>query len=104
MKQIAIEEVKKSIWGNCFECDENNVEYYLHVTEEGNIVDGCIKADESFVYRVPFERFIPEFYEKDIKDEALRKAVDKSEVDGNEIFEEVAKNLCDQANKWLKEL
>lgn len=73
------------------------------------------KADEQFDYHVAYERYVGEYdeydkykdydenYRKEKYEEDLRKAIDDCEVDGNEIFEEAAKNLCDQVNKWFDE-
>ncbi len=116
MKKITIEEVKKAIWESEFTCDEDSVIYYLQVTDDGEVVNGSLKkADEQFDYHVAYERYVGEYdeydkykdydenYRKEKYEEDLRKAIDDCEVDGNEIFEEAAKNLCDQVNKWFDE-
>lgn len=111
MKKITIEEVKKAIWESEFTCDEDSVIYYLQVTDDGEVVNGSLKkADEQFDYHVAYERYVGEYdeydkykdydenYRKEKYEEDLRKSIDDCEVDGNEIFEEAAKNLCDQVN------
>lgn len=106
MKKITIEQVKQQIVDYAPEFEENTVDYYLHITAEGDIVYGYSKADETLVYSVPYERYglqIEDISAENNQEKQEKDLIYSHEVDGDEIFEEIAKNLCDQANKWLEE-
>lgn len=107
MKKIEMAEVKKAILDGIAEFEESTVDYYLHISEDGEIVYGASDADESIVYSIPYERY--GFTLEDIEaDECndfctIKDAIYAHEVDGDDIFEEIVENLCTQANKWLEE-
>lgn len=103
MKKITIEQVKQQIVDYAPEFEKNAVSYYLHITAEGDIVYGYSEADETFIYSVPYERYGLQIEDISAENNQEKDLIYYHEVDGDEIFEEVAKNLCDQANAWLKE-
>lgn len=106
-KRIELSEVKKQILSGLAEFQEDHVDYYLHVSEDGDIVSDVAHADESLIYSVPYERY--GFGVEDIEADqcndfcTIKDAIYAHEVDGDDIFEEIVENLCTQANKWLEE-
>lgn len=75
------------------EFEDGNIVYYLHVTEDGKIVDSFDKADESFTAILDKEAYsnFPEDYD-------WRADV---EVEGNRHFEEVVDNLYEQVQEYF---
>lgn len=75
--------------------DDWKVVYYLHIKEDGTIVDSYWKADASFTDWIPCRSYVDtvdEFGEIDI--------CDYERMDF-EPFAEVVEDLTNQANKWL---
>lgn len=90
MKKITEKQVMEALqeYSSLEGYDEESLFYYLHVKEDGKIVDGYSKADESF--NVPF-RYTP---------------VDDSydwENENCEEFMECVKELTELANEYLME-
>ena len=106
-KRIELSEVKKQILSGLAEFQKDHVDYYLHVSEDGDIVSNVAHADESFIYPVTYESygFTLEDIEADQCNDfcTIKDAIYAHEVDGDDIFEEIIENLCTQANKWLEE-
>lgn len=103
MKTIELEQVKNQLLAGVAEFETNHVAYYLHVTEDGEIVSDAAHADETFIYVVQYEHYGLENVSDERYNE-IQNTVYSHEVDGDEIFSEVVRNLCSQANKWLKEV
>lgn len=101
--KITLTEVKNQLLEGIAEFETSHVAYYLHMTEDGEIVSDAAHTDETFIYTVPYERYGLENV-SDRRYNEVQDTVYSHEVDGDEIFNEVAENLCNQANKWLKEV
>ena len=81
--------------------EQTTVRYYLHVKEDGTIVDDYSKADATFVEDIPYWCYadtLEEFEEmEDLFD-------DTYENMAWEPFAEVVEDLTNDANEWLAEI
>lgn len=90
MKKLSINEVVEALQESMsLEHEYGKNYYYLHITEDGEIVSEIQKADISFRAEV------------DIPDELSENWHDH-ENESNQIFMEAIKELTDQANDWLE--
>ena len=76
--------------------DFGNFIYYLHVTDDGKILDGYVGSDETFTSAID-SRVNDDFPE----DYDWREDV---EVEGNKYFEEVVDDLYYQAKEYFENL
>ena len=104
-KTIEIAEVKKQILEGVAEFEKETVDYYLHLTEDGKIVSNVSDADESFICSVPYERYglREDGTDENSSNENSANIIYAHEVDGDDIFEEISRNLWTKANQWLEE-
>ena len=82
------------------EFEENGVDYYLHITAEGKIVPDLSQAGKTFIssacpsaYGYTLEQWKTEVSAEDIYDH---------EVKGDPVFDEIVRELTEQANAWLE--
>ena len=79
--------------------EETKVCYYLHVKEDGTIVDDYQKADATFVANTPYWRYadtLEQFQNmEDLFDDAHENMNWKP-------FKDVVEDLTSQANEWLE--
>ena len=81
------------------EFEAQEVCYYLHITDSGEVVDSVDKADESFIVRVPIEEYglTLEEYQHAESPEAIY----AHEVDGDPIFERVTDELFRKSEDYM---
>lgn len=90
MKKLTIEEVSQALIENCsMEMEWNRARYFLHITDNGEILSGQSGADESFSTYTD----APEV-DYDWREEF--------ETLDNDAFREVCEDLCKQANDYLE--
>lgn len=82
------------------EFEPESIDYYLHITDEGEIVDSCSKADKSFIYSLRPEDF--GLTQEEYKAAENPEAIYQHEVDGDPIYEEIVENLLKQAQAYLE--
>lgn len=82
------------------EFEPEHIDYYLHITDAGEIVDSCSKADKSFICSLRPEDFglTQEEYETAENPEAIY----QHEVDGDPIYEQIIDDLMSQARDYLE--
>lgn len=82
------------------EFEPESIDYYLHITDAGEIVDSCAKADKSFICSLHPEDFglTQEEYETAENPEVIY----QHEVDGDPIYERIVENLFKQAQRYLE--
>lgn len=98
---ITKEEIKSWIKNHAAaEFEPERIDYYLHITDDGEVVDNYSKADKSFVCSLRPEDFglTQEEYETAENPEAIY----QHEVDGDPIFEKIIDDLMSQARDYLK--
>lgn len=98
---ITKEEIKSWIKNHAAaEFEPEHIDYYLHITDDGEVVDNFSKADKSFVCSLRPSDFglTQEEYEAAENPEAIY----SHEVDGDPIYEEIVENLLKQAQKYLE--
>ena len=99
MKKITKEEVFEQLVNNSSaECEETQVRYYLHINEDGFIVNDCNSADITFMSDIPYWCYtdnLNEFY--DIEELFS----DKYENAEWLPFMELVEELTFEANNWL---
>lgn len=82
------------------EFEPESIDYYLHITDEGEIVDSCSKAGKSFIYSLRPEDF--GLTQEEYKAAENPEAIYSHEVDGDPIFEKIIDNLMRQALNYLQ--
>lgn len=83
------------------EFEADHIDYYLHVTDQGQIVQGASKADFSAVVTLTPEDYgltLEEYDRTDVKD-----AIYAHEEDGDPLFERIIDELYTQAAAHLAE-
>lgn len=92
MKKLTIEEVSRALIENSsMEMEGDKARYFLHITDNGEILSGQSGADESFSAYTD----APEV-DYDWREEF--------ETLDNDAFREVCEDLCKQANEYLEAL
>lgn len=81
------------------EFERDSVDYYLHITDDGEIVDSVDKADCTFICHLSPEDYgmTTEEYQAAESPEAIY----AHEEDGDPIFERIVADLYSQAKKYL---
>lgn len=84
------------------EFETDHIDYYLHITDSGDIVNGVSEADASFICRLSPEDFglTQEQYDNSENPEAVY----EHEIDGDPIYEHIISSLYTQAIKYLEDL
>lgn len=110
MKKITVEEVMKALRKNAsaeFEEDWGikYIDYYLHITEDGEIVDDMYHADESFTRRVREDDYTARYAEAHggEVDWDAGGILAEIEDDPDSDFRAICEDLTAQANAWLAE-
>ena len=96
MKKITLDEVIRHLQDTVsMEIDpDGKAVYYLHITEDGDLMSDYIKADETFTAILDSVAY--ESREDDWREDV--------EVADNPHFLKVAQSLADKANEWLESL
>lgn len=100
-KEFTAEEVAEAIINSdsaAFEpdpTDNSKVLYYLHITDDGEIVSSYYEADESFTAEADIEEWAD--------DEDPSRLYEEFETKENEQFMDVCRRLADKATDYIKE-
>lgn len=81
------------------EFEKDRIDYYLHVTNDKEIVEDRFKADQTFIYHLT-----PADYgmsQKEYEAAENPETIYSHEVDGDPIFERIVDNLLDQVNQYF---
>ena len=81
--------------------EQTTVRYYLHVKEDGTIVDDYSKADATFVEDIPYWCYADTLEEFENMEDLFD---DTYENMAWEPFAEVVEDLTNDANEWLAEI
>ena len=82
------------------EFEETGVDYYLHITADGEIVPNMYKADETFIssaHPTAYGYTLEQWQSGEVSSEDIY----DHEVAGDPVFDEIVHELTDQANAWL---
>lgn len=82
------------------ESEEDGVDYYLHVTSDGKIVPNMYEANESFISSAHCSAYgytVEQWQSGEVSTEDVY----DHEVAGDPVFDEIVRELTDQANAWL---
>ena len=82
------------------EFEPDRIDYYLHITDEGEVVDDYSKADKTFICSLRPEDF--GLAQEEYKAAENPEAIYQHEVDGDPIFEKIIDNLMSQALNYLQ--
>lgn len=83
------------------ESEEDGVDYYLHVTSDGKIVPNMYEANESFISSAHCSAYgytVEQWQSGEVSSEDIY----DHEVAGDPVFDEIVRELTDQANAWLR--
>lgn len=83
------------------EFEENGVDYYLHVTSDGEIVPNMYGADESFISSAHCSAYgytVEQWQSGEVTSEDIY----DHEVAGDPVFDKIVRELTEQANAWLE--
>lgn len=83
------------------EFEETGVDYYLHITADGEIVPDMYKADETFIssaHPTAYGYTVEQWQSGEVSTEDVY----DHEVAGDPVFDEIVRELTDQANAWLR--
>ena len=100
MKQLTKEQVMNALIENVSsEPDyDGAIEYFLHITDNGEILLSFDKADETFSTYLD-----PEAYEEKIQEDPEYDFREDIEAEDNKYFLKVVEDLTNQANEYLKD-
>ena len=82
------------------ESEEDGVDYYLHVTSDGKIVPNMYEANETFISSAHCSAYgytVEQWQSGEVSTEDVY----DHEVAGDPVFDEIVRELTDQANAWL---
>ena len=82
------------------ESEEDRVDYYLHVTTDGKIVPNMYEANETFISSAHCSAYgytVEQWQSGEVSTEDVY----DHEVAGDPVFDEIVRELTDQANAWL---
>lgn len=83
------------------EPEGDGVDYYLHVTSDGKIVPNMYEANESFISSAHCSAYgytVEQWQSGEVSSEDIY----DHEVAGDPVFDEIVRELTDQANVWLR--
>ena len=81
------------------EFEKDHIDYYLHITDSGEIVDSASKADKSIICTLT-----PEDYGMTLEEYQTAEnpeVIYDHEVDGDPIFERIVDELYQEAAKYI---
>ena len=83
------------------EFENDRVDYYLHITDSGDIVTDILNADESFIAHVYPESygFTADQWERG---DVSKDDIYDHEIPGDPIFDAIVRELTEKANAWLE--
>lgn len=82
------------------EAEGDGVDYYLHVTSDGEIVPNMYEANETFISSAHCSAYgytVEQWQSGEVSTEDVY----DHEVAGDPVFDEIVHELTDQANAWL---
>lgn len=82
------------------EFEESGVNYYLHITADGEIVPNMYKADETFIssaHPTAYGYTLEQWQSGEVSTEDVY----DHEVAGDPVFDQIVRDLTAQANAWL---
>lgn len=82
------------------ESEDDGVDYYLHVTSDGKIVPNMYEANETFISSAHCSAYgytVEQWQSGEVSTEDVY----DHEVAGDPVFDEIVRELTDQANAWL---
>lgn len=82
------------------EAEGDGVDYYLHVTSDGEIVPNMYEANETFISSAHCSAYgytVEQWQSGEVSTEDVY----DHEVAGDPVFDEIVHELTDQANTWL---
>ena len=83
------------------ESEDDGVDYYLHVTSDGKIVPNMYEANETFISSAHCSAYgytVEQWQSGEVSTEDVY----DHEVAGDPVFDEIVRELTDQANAWLR--
>ena len=83
------------------EFEPDHVDYYLHITADGTIVPDMYKADKTFIssaHPTSYGYTLEQWQSGEVSTEDVY----DHEVAGDPVFDEIVRELTDQANAWLR--
>lgn len=83
------------------ESEGDGVDYYLHVTSDGKIVPSMYEANETFISSAHCSAYgytVEQWQNGEVSTEDIY----DHEVAGDPVFDEIVRELTDQANAWLE--
>ena len=83
------------------EFETDHVDYYLHISADGTIVPDMYKADETFIssaHPTAYGYTVEQWQSGEVSTEDVY----DHEVAGDPVFDEIVRELTDQANAWLR--
>lgn len=102
MKKITDEIVAKALIKNqSAEFEPDHVDYYLHITAAGEIVPNMYEADETFVssaHPTAYGFTLEQWQSGEVSTEDVY----DHEIAGDPVFDQIVRDLTDQANAWLE--
>lgn len=103
MKKITTEEVMQALREySSAESEGTDIVYYLHITEDGEIVNGCQDADETFTASRDQRDYFGEHDAEYPDDWGACCAATEDDPDSD--FRAICDELADKANAWLEEV
>lgn len=82
------------------EFETDHVDYYLHISADGTIVPDMYKADKTFIssaHPTSYGYTLEQWQSGEVSTEDVY----DHEVAGDPVFDEIVRELTDQANAWL---
>lgn len=82
------------------EFEADHVDYYLHISADGTIVPDMCRADETFIssaHPTAYGYTLEQWQSGEVSTEDVY----DHEVAGDPVFDEIVRELTDQANAWL---
>lgn len=84
------------------EFEDDKIVYYIHISDDGNLLKGYEKADKTITCELS-----PEDYgmtEEEYRTAESPEAIYDHEVDGDPIYERIVDTLFEKANKYIDAL
>ena len=101
MKKITLNATMTALRTNASaEPEGSRIVYYLHLTEDGKIVQSVQDADETFTASADME----EYFGDRADDDDWGAMCADAEADPASGFQAICQDLADQANAWLASL
>ena len=100
--RLSEDTVRKALVENqSIEFESDRADYYLHITDCGEIVPNVQSADESFIAHVYPESYGFTAEQWESEDFSVEDIYDH-EVPGDPVFDAIVREFTDKANAWLE--